>query len=59
VASVALTSSTEVLSTIVSANQGTDVDLVSGDGTNTSDSKGYNLIGTATPQQPSTRQETR
>jgi large repetitive protein len=34
---------TEVLSTIASAN--TDVDIVRGDGTNSFDSNGYNLIG--------------
>jgi VCBS repeat-containing protein len=37
--------STEVLSTIISANQGTDVHLFPNLGTNPFDSKGYNLIG--------------
>jgi CSLREA domain-containing protein len=36
---------TEVLSSIISANQGTDVDFVLGDGTNSFVSNGYNLIG--------------
>jgi CSLREA domain-containing protein len=38
------TTSTDVLSSIISANQGTDVDFVSGT-TNTFLSRGYNLIG--------------
>jgi CSLREA domain-containing protein len=37
--------STEVLSTIVSANTNTDVDLAPDIGTNSFDSNGYNLIG--------------
>ena len=50
--------STEVLSTIISDNTNTDVDFVN-DPTNTFVSEGYNLIGTATLPEPSTRQEIR